>query len=119
VRSCRSVESPELRSTADTEAISLTLAGHGSSVASVSAHPTSPLLVLSASYDGNLRIWDARSPNQALFTIPRQASETQSGLSDQLKRLKGPEKVLCCDWDGSMVGSGGEDKALQLYRTTV
>ena len=107
----------------ETNAISLTLRGHTSQVSSVKAHPTSPLLVVSASFDSTLRIWDARSPKQALFVIQREASSASKEVTDEkerhLLRLKGPEKALCVDWDGELVVSGGEEKTLQLHRAKV
>lgn len=87
--------------------ISLTLTGHASSVAAVSAHPTSPLLLCSGSYDGTVRIWDARSPKQALFSVQRQ----------QPKQGKPSGKIICTAWDGDIVASGGEDGRLDLAQS--
>lgn len=85
----------------------MTLTGHTSSVSAVSAHGTSPLLLCSASYDSTVRIWDARSPKQALFTVARQ----QSGKGNK------SNKIVCAEWDGEIVASGGEDGNLELIQS--
>ncbi|GAA94305.1 uncharacterized protein L969DRAFT_90027 [Mixia osmundae IAM 14324] len=96
--------------------ISLTLSGHKSQVSSVRAHPISPLLVVSASFDSTMRIWDARSPKQALFTIQREAKPA----SADSKPVPGiGDKILSAAWDGQIIASGGEDKQIQLHRTNV
>lgn len=87
--------------------ISMTLNGHSSSVSAVSANPDSPFLFCSASYDSTVRIWDARSPKQALF-----AMKSQSGKGGQAGR-----KLLATAWNGSIIASGGEDGKLELMQS--
>lgn len=87
--------------------ISLSLSGHSSSVAAVSANPNSPFLFCSAAYDSTVRIWDARSPKQALFAMK----------SQHAKQGKAGGKLLCTAWDGSMIASGGEDGELELMQS--
>lgn len=87
--------------------ISLSLSGHSSSVAAVSANPDSPFLFCSAAYDSTVRIWDARSPKQALFAMK----------SQHAKAGKTAGKLLCTAWDGSMIASGGEDGELELMQS--
>lgn len=90
--------------------VSLTLHGHTGPVSSVSVSPaSSSVLVLSGSYDGTLRLWDARSPKESLFTLGRPAVEGKG------------KKVMCVGWssDGGMIGSGGEDGQVVLGRGNV
>jgi ribosome biogenesis protein len=82
----------------------------------VCAHPNSPFLVLSGSYDSTLRIWDARSPRQALFSVVR-APQTEGEGADKVKGVG--DKVLCVDWDGEKIVSGGEDGRLQIHKANV
>lgn len=87
--------------------ISMTLTGHTSSVSAVSAHPTSALLFCSASYDSTVRIWDARSPKQALFAIKSQPNAKASGDA----------KLLCTAWNGDVIASGGESGEIELMQS--
>lgn len=89
--------------------ISMTLTGHTSSVAAVAANPNSPFLFCSASYDSTVRIWDARSPKQALFAMKSQQGKGKEG--------KNGGKLLCTAWDGSIIASGGEDAELELMQS--
>ena len=79
-----------------TQNISLTLAGHTAPVSAIAAHPTSSLMFASGSYDSTVRIWDARSPKQALFTLP----------------------VLAVDWDGERLAAGGEGARVISWRVS-
>lgn len=101
----------------ETSAISLTLTGHASQVSSVSAHPTLGYQALSGSHDGTLKIWDARSPKSALFTITR-PREAREGEHERVAKLRGPDKVLATAWDGQTIVSGGEDCKLQMHQTS-
>jgi ribosome biogenesis protein YTM1 len=87
--------------------ISMTLNGHASSVSSVAANPNSPFLFCSASYDSTVRIWDARSPKQALFAMK----------SKQKKDGNAGGKLLATAWDGSIIASGGEDGEVELMQS--
>ena len=86
------------------------LSGHTSQVNAVRAHPTSAVLVASASHDSTVRVWDARSPKQALFVVRRQP--------DPSKPAGAENKVLCLDWDGQLLAAGGEDRKLELHSTS-
>lgn len=90
--------------------ISLTLTGHTASVAAVAAHPTSQLLFSSAGYDGTVKVWDARSPKQALFSVQRQKKQGPALASAQ-------NKILCMAWNGELIASGGEDGKLELLQS--
>ena len=93
--------------------ISLTMPGHTGPVSSVSAHPTSALLLASGSYDGTVRIWDARSPKQALFVLPLPPKE---GGAEAGK--KGEEKILAVDWDGERLAAGGEGARVVQWKVS-
>lgn len=86
-------------------------------MSSVSAHPTLSYQALSGSHDGTLRIWDARSPKSALFTIARTAPQSRDDEHERVAKLRGPYKVLTTAWDGQLVVSGGEDCKLQMHKT--
>lgn len=92
--------------TSSLSSISLSLSGHTGPVSSVSAHPTNPLMFCSASYDSTIKVWDARSPKQALFTLDMPQKE-ESGEK---------EKVLCVDWDGERIVAGGEGARVAVWR---
>lgn len=90
--------------------IALTLSGHGGPVSSVCAHPTNPTMLASGSYDGTVRVWDARSEKQALFVLPMPPREDdQSGQG---------EKVLAVDWDGDRLVAGGEGKRVVVWNVS-
>lgn len=91
--------------------ISLTCTGHTASVAAVAAHPTSQLLFASAGFDGYTKVWDARSPKQALFSVQRQKKQGPAPASAQ-------NKVLCMAWNGQLIASGGEDGKLELLQSS-
>lgn len=63
----------------------------------------------SGSYDGTVRIWDARSPKQALFVLNMPPMEDGSA---------GNEKVLSVDWDGEKLVAGGEGKRVVSWRVS-
>ena len=90
-----------------TTIINMTLTGHTSSVSAVSAHPTNPLLLCSGAYDGTVRVWDARSPKQALFSMTRNLRS----------KAKAPGKLLCTAWNGELIAAGGEDRQLELFQS--
>ena len=74
------------------------LASHGGWVTAVRWHPYSANLLLSASHDHTLKVWDIRA-TIPLFTI---AAHT--------------DKVLCVDWYGAeKFVSGGADRQLRVH----
>lgn len=83
--------------------------GHGSVVESVHAHPSSQHHFASAGLDGNIKLWDVRSPKQALFTVVRKPAGGKK---------ENENKILGVDWDGSVLASGGEDCAMQLHEAS-
>ncbi|KAK4046647.1 ribosome biogenesis protein ytm1 [Microbotryomycetes sp. JL201] len=89
--------------------ISLTLFGHTSVVSSVKNHPTKPLTLVSGSFDGTVRVWDARSPKQSLFVLPMPALQDASSSID---------KVLSVDWDGDRIVAGGQGSQLVQWRVS-
>ena len=90
--------------------ISLTLpSAHASHIPFVRAHPTSQHLIATGGHDGELKIFDVRSPKQALLGVKR----------DEKREIKGEDKLLCGDWDGEIIGVGGEGCVLEVYRGKV
>ncbi|TIB95567.1 WD40 repeat-like protein [Wallemia mellicola] len=89
--------------------ISQKLLGHTSIVEAIHAHPTSPNHFASAGMDGNIKLWDIRSPKQSLFTVVRKPS---NGKKENEK------KILGLAWDSQILASGGEDCALQLHEAS-
>lgn len=89
------------------------LSGHTAPVSSVAAHPTSSLLLASGSYDGTVRIWDARSVKQSLFTLPLPPKEGAEVSS----RSEG-ERILAIDWDGERLVAGGEGSRVVTWRVS-
>ncbi|GAA6061075.1 hypothetical protein JCM10212_006276 [Sporobolomyces blumeae] len=94
-------------------AISLSLAGHAGPVSSVASHPTNALMLCSASYDSTVKVWDARSPKQALFTLdmPQKEDDAATAVGRGEK-----DKVLCVDWDGERIVAGGEGARVAVWR---
>ncbi|GAA5944622.1 Ytm1p [Sporobolomyces koalae] len=93
--------------------ISLSLSGHTGPVSSVAAHPTNPLMFVSGSYDSTVRVWDARSPKQSLFTLDMPQKEQESP-QDGSKKDK--DKILCVDWDGDRIVAGGEGAKVAVWK---
>ena len=83
---------------------------HAAPVGVVRAHPLSPQLFVSGAYDGRLKVWDVRSPRQALFALTQPSAATESGQARA-------DKVLALDWtaDGECVLAGGADCRVSLY----
>lgn len=85
-------------------------AAHAAPVGVVRSHPTSSYLFASGSHDGTVKLWDSRSPKQALFALTKPAAAgAKSGAA---------EKVLALDWDpsGQVVVAGGEDCKLTIHK---
>ena len=62
-------------------------------------------MLLSGSYDGNMKVWDIRS-TQPLYTM---ASEDSSKIS----------KLLSCAWGkNGLLAGGGEDGKLRVHSYT-
>jgi ribosome biogenesis protein YTM1 len=81
-----------------TTIIQKTLTSHKQWVSAVLWHPYSSSLLLSASYDNTVKMWDIRS-SIPLFTIAAHA-----------------DKALCIDWCGAEVFvSGGADRKLFVH----
>ncbi|ORY31788.1 putative chromosome organization and biogenesis-related protein [Naematelia encephala] len=94
-----------------TSLISLTLPT-SSPVAAIACHPTNGFTLASATYHGQIQIWDVRSPKSPLFTAQKQGVNrevTQNG-----KRLG--ERLLALDWDGEVIVAGGEDGEVGIWR---
>lgn len=114
---CLQPSDPALPARTDATAITLPLAGaHSAPVSAVRAHPSSSHLFASASHDGSVKLWDARSPKAALFALSR-PPVAAAGAEAPAKGAE-KEKVLALDWtsDGQAIASGGEDKRLTLHR---
>ena len=96
--------------TRSTTNIANRLTGHSSIVEAVHAHPTSQHHLASAGLDGNVKLWDIRSPKQALFTVVRKPANG---------RKEHENKILSVCWNGSVLATGGEDCAMQLHEAAV
>jgi ribosome biogenesis protein YTM1 len=91
-----------------TSIISLSFpAAHSSQIPVVRAHPTNANSFFTAGHDGAIKVWDVRSPKQALLGVQRQAPA---------KGNEGKEKLLGGDWDGKLVAVGGESCELEVYQ---
>jgi ribosome biogenesis protein YTM1 len=75
------------------------LSSHTSCVSDLKWHPTSEHHIMTASFDGSVKIWDIRAQ------IPLHTMESPVGSED--------DKVMCCTWIGtSMLSFGGTNKIL-------
>jgi ribosome biogenesis protein YTM1 len=77
-------------------------AAHAGPIGAVKRHPTSSHLFVTGSHDGQVKLWDTRSNQVALFSLVRPSKS----------------KVLTVDWDltGQTVVAGGEDCKLTVHR---
>ncbi|WFD40028.1 ribosome biogenesis protein ytm1 [Malassezia japonica] len=84
---------------------------HTAPVSAVRSHPTSSYLLASGAYDGRIKVWDVRSPKQALFALSQPLATSQEAK-------KGQTKLLSVDWtaDGNSVVAGGEDCRVSIYQ---
>lgn len=84
---------------------------HSAPVGAVRANPAVPQLFASGSYDGRIKVWDVRSPKQALFALTQPSASTGDAPA---KRTK----VLALDWssDGKSIVAGGEDCRISVYQ---
>lgn len=85
---------------------------HAAPVSAVRSHPTSPFLFASGAYDGQMKVWDVRSPKQALFGLA--APRDTSRAAPEKERTK----VLAVDWTpgGNSILAGGEDCRVSIYQ---
>lgn len=92
----------DFRDTVTNTAVAIAQA-HAAPVSAVRTHPTSAHLFASGAYDGRLKVWDMRSPKQALFSLAPPAK---------------PGKILGLDWtpDGDSLAAGGEDCRVSIYQ---
>lgn len=67
-------------------------------------------MLASGSYDGTVRVWDARSEKQALFVLPMPPKDNLNAGNSQAG-----EKVLAVDWDGERLVAGGEGKRVVVW----
>ena len=100
-----------------TSLISLTMPTT-SPVASLTCHPTSPFTLCTATYSGAVQIWDVRSPKTALFSIRKQPQAPEKERKFNEKGKVFGERLLACDWDGSVVVAGGEDGEVGIWRAS-
>jgi ribosome biogenesis protein YTM1 len=83
----------------ESNSISSQYTSHTGWVSAVRWHPTNSQLLLSASYDNSLKLWDIRSKSP-LHTLPNQHSD----------------KIMCLEWvDDYTFVSGGADSTLKFY----
>ncbi|PKI84979.1 ribosome biogenesis protein ytm1 [Malassezia vespertilionis] len=104
----------DFRDTLTNTAISIANA-HAAAVGSIAAHPTSAHLFASGAYDGKLKLWDARSPKQALFAL------TQPNHVSGTSHARGAAKILGLGWseDGNSIVAGGEDCRISIYQGSI
>ena len=74
------------------------LAGHHAEVSSVSTDPIAPHLLVSASHDSTVKLWDMRD----------------SKVVNTFKDHQGPVNICRMSPDGSWVSSGGNDKTVMV-----
>ncbi|CAH2980881.1 unnamed protein product [Chilo suppressalis] len=80
--------------------VKTTFTSHTGWVQSVRWSKTRDTLFLSAGYDGQVKLWETRSPRTPLYDL--------SGHED---------KVLCCDWSNpSLLVSGSCDNTLRIFK---
>ncbi|XP_053609172.1 ribosome biogenesis protein WDR12 homolog [Plodia interpunctella] len=80
--------------------VKTTFTSHNGWVQSVRWSNTRDTLFLSAGYDGQVKLWETRSPRTPLYDL--------SGHED---------KVLCCDWSNpSLLISGSCDNTLRIFK---
>ncbi|WFC97568.1 ribosome biogenesis protein ytm1 [Malassezia yamatoensis] len=84
---------------------------HGAPISAIRSHPDSSNLFASGAYDSRIRVWDVRSPKQALFTL----SQPRDVSGDSQKENA---KILALDWtmDGNSIVAGGEDCRISVYQ---
>lgn len=84
---------------------------HAAPISAVRTHPTSSYLLASGAYDGRIKVWDVRSPKQALFALSH--PHDVSGAA-----RKTHAKMLALDWtrDGNGIVAGGEDCRVSRYQ---
>ena len=85
---------------------------HAAPVSAVRVHPTQVHLFASGAYDGRIKVWDVRSPRQALFAVSDPMAASRDGGASR--------KVLGLDWTprGDALVAGGEDCRVCLYQGT-
>ncbi|KAI9184259.1 ribosome biogenesis protein ytm1 [Blastocladiella emersonii ATCC 22665] len=99
------------------------LLGHRNQVAQIAWSPSSPFHLASASLDGSVRVFDTRSPSQALHVVAhptplKDAAVVPTHEADHDAALlpKAPvAKRLCVNWAHGLVVSGGEDCMLNVW----
>ena len=78
------------------------LESHTRWVSDVKWHPTSEHTILSASFDGSIKLWDVRS------AIPLWTVDAEDAANDEAK-------LFCCTWiDEKAIAYGGTNKTLSL-----
>ena len=125
--SARHITMVDPRASATTVA-AMTLHGHVNAVVSLCGHPTSAYGLVSASHDGTCRVWDIRSVRQEAgvgFGTGGQVGESMYVIDREKSRSKPRPvagdgiKVFEVVWDQDLgIVSGGEDRRLQINRTT-
>ncbi|KAF2480981.1 microtubule-associated protein ytm1 [Neohortaea acidophila] len=106
-----------------TSITTMTLRGHTNAVVSLSPDPNSSHQFVSGSHDGTCRIWDIRSVSleagtnrvgESVYVIDRESAKGQpkTNAGEGLKVFG-----VCWDRDVGIV-SGGEDKRVQINRST-
>jgi ribosome biogenesis protein YTM1 len=68
-------------------------------------------MFISGSYDSTIKIWDARSPKQSLFSLEMPQKEGKESGADK-------DKVLCVDWDGERIVAGGEGARVATWKVS-
>lgn len=81
--------------------VKTTFTSHSGWVQSVRWSKDYDTLFMSGSYDGQVKLWETRSPRTPLYDL-----------------MGHEDKVLCCDWSNSaLMVSGGCDNSLRLFKS--
>ena len=85
---------------------------HAAPVSALRTHPTSSYLFASGAYDGRIKVWDVRSPKQALFALSQPVSVSRA------RPTASAQKILGLDWtpEGDRLVAGGEDCCVSVYQ---
>ncbi|KAJ9077961.1 ribosome biogenesis protein ytm1 [Entomophthora muscae] len=104
--------------TSESSVVKLSLAGHSNWVSSVEWQGSNQHRLISASYDGTLRVWDLRSKTSQ-FTLLHSDSVELPKYDPRTVSADHPtfqNKVLALGINGQLMASGGQDCHLKLHK---
>ncbi|KAI9222843.1 WD40-repeat-containing domain protein [Blastocladiella britannica] len=97
----------------DATLVKARLLGHRNQVAAVAWAPDAEHHLASASLDGSVRVFDLRSPSQALHIVQQPVALPNATVEEGKKAPIA--KRFCVGWSHGMVVSGGEDCTLGVW----